>query len=92
MQFAGVLDNNGKEVFEGDVLKDDSKRILLVEYWKCSFTLKAITETNFIRAFCIMQWFEDKRYIPVIIGNIYETPELLERDTLCACKEVKDLK
>lgn len=78
MQFTGLKDKMEKEIYEGDILKDEYNRILLVEWWGYAFTLKAITKTTFVRAMYIIQWFEDQRYIPEIIGNIYETPDLLE--------------
>ncbi len=74
----GLTDKNEKEVYEGDFLKDEYNRILLVEWWQYAFTLKAITKTNFVRANYIIQWFLGVPFLPEIIGNIYENPELLE--------------
>lgn len=76
-QFIGLTDRTGTEICEGDFLKDSDGRILLVEWWKCGFTFKAITETNFIRATNIMEWFESDFPNPVVIGNIHDNPELL---------------
>ena len=90
MQFTGLKDKNDKEIYEDDFLKDEYNRILLVEWWQYAFTLKAITKTNFVRANYIIQWFLGVPFLPEIIGNIYENPELLKQDNLCACKEVKE--
>ena len=77
MLYIGYKDKNKTEIYESDFLKDDQGRILLVEWWKCRFTLKAITRTNFIRANDIMDWFEYKHSLPEIIGNKFENPDII---------------
>lgn len=74
----GRKDKNNIEIYESDILKDNYGRILLVEWYKHGFSFKAITETNFLRAQDISQWFENGERLPEIIGNIYDNPELVE--------------
>lgn len=77
-QFVGLLDKNGKEIYEGDILKcwDDciveewSKyHIGVIVHFGLGFTLKV--EENYL------DWFHNAENIEVI-GNINENPELLK--------------
>ena len=79
-QCVGVKDMDSEELYQGDILKDDYGRILLVEWYKYGFSFKAVTKTNFLRAQDISQWFEfeDVGALPKIIGNIIKNPELVE--------------
>ena len=70
MQFTGLHDKNGKEIFEGDIIKD-----LGAGYEEI------ITPVRFYQgAFCDSYWnqcINNYKYCEVL-GNIYENPELLK--------------
>lgn len=73
-RFSGLTDRNGTKIFEGDIVH--------VKARSCSFTS------------CVIYWSEEARYVCKtksdmryaicnkfefeVVGNIYDTPELLE--------------
>lgn len=76
MQFTGLLDKNGKEIYEGDILNSHNGTLQgFVFYQGPSFVVKrqksAKTWVEFILHPTEKQFQE-------IIGNIHETPELVK--------------
>ena len=75
MQFTGLKDKNGKEIYESDYLEDQGGNIGEV-IWNqddCSFAV------NWRDADILESLYEsDSKYFEVI-GNIHENPQLLEK-------------
>jgi uncharacterized phage protein (TIGR01671 family) len=71
-QYTGLKDKNGKEIYEGDILLDtDTQNIREIIYNAPSFVLKDDNEYFY--------WtFHANDYI--VIGNIFENPELLKEE------------
>lgn len=70
MQYTGLKDKNGREIYEGDIVKDhDGKHIYKVVYNMWGFELQ--TPQGHRVGQLPTAWLE-------IIGNIYENPELLK--------------
>lgn len=82
-QFTGLTDRNGKKIFEGDIVKEWSS------HWKTPLK----TEINFYEVVCEYlgslhlirktEYGENstplyRRSVVEVIGNIYDSPELLE--------------
>ena len=68
MQYIGLTDKNGKEIYEGHILKDRNGRIGEVifaygSYWFYPFEMVLISSMNVLCE---------------IIGDVYNNPELLE--------------
>ena len=75
MQSTGLTDKNGKEIFEGDILKvNDWLEVVSFSEEKAMFVSKEIgfPETS------LYDLFNTDIFEVEIIGNIYENPELLE--------------
>lgn len=72
-QWTGLTDSHGVEIYEGDILKWPARENFSeVVFQHGSFHVKGINWAAF--------WYlEDYNDSYEIIGNIYETPELLEK-------------
>ena len=74
-QFTGIKDENGTGIYEGDILRDEFDRVFRV-YWvdgEARFTIRQKKRKT--------EYFMVISHIhPVVIGNIYENPELLKGD------------
>src|SRR3990167_612520 len=71
MQYAGLKDKNGKEIYEGDIFNQGDKKIkYLVEWVDTGFKGKQLgTNTSWVGLEFHQRFIE-------VIGNIYENPEL----------------
>jgi hypothetical protein len=67
MQFTGLTDCNGVEIYEGDIIDYGNNRFMLVEFIKGTFCICKNTAMP-----TLMTLYH-------IVGNIYTTPELLTK-------------
>ncbi|HFU4060470.1 TPA: YopX family protein [Streptococcus suis] len=70
MQSTGLFDKNGKEVFEGDVVKIFDDKLSKIYYSDGAFCVDILNGGTPLHAFLSDQL--------EVIGNIYENPELVE--------------
>lgn len=73
MQFTGLYDKNGKEIYEGDVCSGHSDGIGVIEWEDLSGGYDYVFPNEDIVG--IWEVIKDI----VVIGNIHENPELLEQ-------------
>lgn len=69
MQFTGLLDKNGKEIFEGDIIQDE-------DGWKKVVTYNEDVWEEGCYHYAGFSFLNSADQIEVI-GNIYENPELI---------------
>lgn len=71
MQYIGLQDRHGTDIYEGDILQNKEIAVCGAVTWVSNGPGFTIIDPNETGAFVIHDQWE-------IIGNIYETPELLK--------------
>ncbi len=76
MQYTGVKDKNGKEIYENDLISCNKHKNIVVFFEGGCFKVKYLRNST-TTITCALNSFLEK-YKCKISGNIYEHPELLE--------------
>ncbi|MBG9837932.1 MULTISPECIES: YopX family protein [Bacillus cereus group] len=75
MQYTGLKDKNGKEIYEGDIIRNDRGTILKVPFVDGAFYAEGTDALSKQYVFSVLSDFSSWSEV---VGNIYENPELLE--------------
>lgn len=76
MQFTGLKDKNGKEIYEGDLLKCNGVTYKLIKHVSGAYELYEILEDV---TSCTPYFLFKQHEILEVVGNIYENPNLIKQ-------------
>lgn len=77
-QLTGLRDKNGKEIYEGDIVRSPGGPIQGVVVWQApAFVMKDRTKNGYSKRWSEFVLAAKEKQFQEVIGNIYENPELL---------------
>lgn len=79
MQSTGLIDKNGEEIFDGDILHTPDNELAKV-FWNDDLAGWFVDFLYEIAELSEVADIQSSRSICAIVGNIYENPELMEEE------------
>lgn len=74
MQYTGLKDKNGKEIWEGDIVKWETFKGIGEVFWDSDNAWWGLRDHDGEGS-----WLSGSNSVCEVIGNIYENPDLLEK-------------
>lgn len=83
-QFTGLLDGNGQEIFEGDIMRIPETEfnieiIGVVEFDRGSYVVRSFLSGTYSSLAWAIRERQSGERRGVVIGNIYDNPEMLNK-------------
>lgn len=83
-QFTGLHDRNGKEIYEGDVIRGNCGNVevrhLIYFYDMIASFVAEMLPDNYMSDYCSLSQIWILKYNKEVIGNIHDNPELLKTE------------
>lgn len=82
-QFTGLIDKNGKKIWENDICDRKEKYLEVVKMTNGDWTLdySYAIGRNYGNSYCNLGFYVNERKCIEVVGNIFDQPELLREES-----------